>query len=55
MTQTIPLSVPIEAYVLQSGDTSSYTYRVDVLTSAGTTTGTPVTSNQDSFYVQAGS
>lgn len=55
MTQTISLSVPVEAYVLQSGDTSSYTYRVDIITSAGTTQGTPVTSNQDSFYVQAGS
>jgi hypothetical protein len=47
--------VPVEAYVLQSGDTSNYTYRVDIVTSAGTTQGTPVTSNQDSFYVQAGS
>jgi hypothetical protein len=55
MTQTISLSVPVEAYVLQSGDTSNYTYRVDIVTSAGTTQGTPVTSNQDSFYVQAGS
>ncbi len=55
MTQTISLSVPVEAYVLQSGDTSNYTYRVDVITGAGTTQGTPVTSNQDSFYVQAGS
>ena len=53
MTQTVSLSVPLKDYVLQSGDTASYKYRVDLITATRTITGQWVTSNQDSFFVQA--
>ncbi|HYK53743.1 MAG TPA: hypothetical protein VEV38_09465, partial [Candidatus Eremiobacteraceae bacterium] len=53
MTQTISLSVPVKAYVLGTGDTSYYKYRVDLITPTGTQQGTWVSSNTDSFYVQS--
>lgn len=53
MTQTVSLSVPLKDYILQTGDTASYRYRVDLITATGTITGQWVTSNQDSFFVQA--
>jgi hypothetical protein len=52
MSQTVTLEVPVKAYVLGSGDTSYYQYRVDLIGASGTQQGQWVSSNTDSFYVQ---
>ena len=54
MTQTIALAVPIKAYVLGTGDTSYYRYRIDLVGASGSQQGQWVSSNADSFYVQTG-
>ena len=47
--------MPIKDYVLRQGDTSTYTYSISTIRDSGSTTGAPITSNQDSFYVEVGS
>jgi hypothetical protein len=54
MSQTVSLAVPIKEYVLGTGDTSIYRYRVDLIRATGTQQGQWVSSNADSFYVQTG-
>ena len=54
MTQTVTLAVPVKAFVLGTGDTSYYTYRIDLVSATGTQQGQWVSSNTDSFYVQTG-
>ncbi len=51
MNQTVTLTVPIEAFVLQDAPTDGYTYRVDVMTPAGTRKGDWVTDNRDTIYI----
>ncbi|HEY6326653.1 MAG TPA: hypothetical protein VIW73_09115 [Candidatus Cybelea sp.] len=53
MSQTVTLAVPIKAYVLGSGDTSTYQYRVVLISATGTQQGQWISSNTDSFYVQS--
>lgn len=53
MSQIVTLAVPIKAFVLGSGDTSTYQYRVDLISATGTQQGQWVSSNTDSFYVQS--
>ena len=55
LSQTVSLTVPIKDYVLRQGDTSTYTYSISTIRDSGSTTGAPITSNQDSFYVEVGS
>jgi hypothetical protein len=50
-TQTIGLNVDIENYILGQGDSSNYTYRVDLITASGTQQGSWTTSNVDDLFV----
>lgn len=50
-TQTIGLNVDIENYILGQGDSANYTYRVDLITTNGTQTGSWTTNNVDNLFV----
>ncbi|MGB0063294.1 MAG: hypothetical protein WBP85_02520, partial [Terracidiphilus sp.] len=50
-SQTIGLSVDIENYILGQGDSSNYTYRVDLITANGTQQGSWTTNNVDDLFV----
>jgi hypothetical protein len=52
MTQVVTLQVPVKAYVLGSGDTSTYRYRIDLVNASGTQQGQWISTNETSFYVQ---
>ncbi len=53
-SQTIGLNVDIENYILGQGDSSNYTYRVDLITASGTQQGTWTTNNVDDLFVTLG-
>lgn len=55
LNQTVSLSIPIKAFVLHEGDTSTYRYRVNSIRDSGSQISDWVSSNQDSFYVEVGS
>ncbi|HEY3675062.1 MAG TPA: hypothetical protein VGK84_03645 [Candidatus Tumulicola sp.] len=55
MTQAVSLAVPVKAYVLGSGDTSTYRYRIDLVSANGTQQGQWISTNETSFYVQTSS
>ncbi len=50
-SQTIALNVDIENYILGQGDSSNYTYRVDLITASGTQQGSWTTNNVDDLFV----
>jgi len=50
-TQTIGLKVDIEDYILGQGDSSNYTYRVDLITASGVRHGNWTTTNVDDLFV----
>ncbi|MGH9563971.1 MAG: hypothetical protein ACRD3S_21170 [Terracidiphilus sp.] len=54
LSQTIGLNVDIENYILGQGDSSNYTYRVDLITASGTQQGSWTTSNVDDLFVTLG-
>lgn len=49
--QTLTLSAPLEAFVLQDAPTDSYTYRIDKITPSGVQQGDWTTDNRDTLYV----
>jgi hypothetical protein len=53
-TQTIGLKVDIEDYILGQGDSSNYTYRVDLITASGAQHGDWTTNNVDDLFVTLG-
>jgi hypothetical protein len=54
LTQVVTLTVPIAAFVLGSGPTDTYSYRIDSVTPDGVRQGTPVADNRDVIYVVPG-
>jgi len=52
MIQTVTLSVPVKAYVLQNADCSVYKYRLNLISNSGERQTDWITPNGDSFYVQ---
>lgn len=53
-TQTIGLKVDIADYILGQGDSSDYTYRVDLITVSGAQHGNWTTTNVDDLFVTLG-
>ena len=54
MTALIKLSVPIDAFVLGTGPTNTYVYRVDSVTPKGPHKGNWKTDNLDTIFVVPG-
>ena len=51
LSQTLKLSVPLETFVLGTGRTDTYTYRIDLVTATGVHEGSWKTDNRDTLYV----
>jgi hypothetical protein len=51
MSQTVTMSVPIEAFVLQDAPTDTFTYRIDLITPGGVKRGDWATDNRDTIYI----
>ena len=51
LTQVLKLSVPLETFVLGTGRTDTYNYRVDLVTATGVHEGSWKTDNRDTLYV----
>jgi hypothetical protein len=51
LNQTLVLSVPVESFILGTGRTDTYTYRVDIIAADGIRQGDWITDNRDTLFI----